>query len=300
MNQVVCLGCQRSLRYSEKLRGKKVRCPQCKTPVDIPLSEQEQADELLLAADGLEPLLDEDLAGADPLAGEAAVASPTSHAGHTATPAAAAATSRREWWKSRWTWGAAVGGAVVLAGAVWLLLPPGPKGAFQAYTRALGADDWGRIYDLSGQDERERIHQQIDRYLQVTRPKSTFAAGLSQRDLFIEISKRTRSKRTPARSSVPPSVRAAQREKFFRSLKVVRVEYQDDNQTAMVVYINPTTVINEKRTQISDELYRVESRTKTETYDNATEKCQYFVMEEGDWKLRPHDESSGEINALIF
>ncbi len=41
MSQIVCRECQRSLRYSHDLRGKKVHCPQCKTLISIPLLEME-------------------------------------------------------------------------------------------------------------------------------------------------------------------------------------------------------------------------------------------------------------------
>lgn len=202
------------------------------------------------------------------------------------------------WFKNRWVWALGSGGVVVAAITALLMKPRGAEAAFWKYAHAAAEDEWGLVYDLSGEEEQERIRERIDRYLQVTRPRPRFPEGMSQRELFIEISKRSRQGQQ-SRSDIAERQRA-QREKYVRRMKVVRVEYHEQNQLAVVVYINPTIVMKETRRAVDGGYFEEVERSQSDTYEDAVEKKQFFTRVADRWKFYPHDERAGDINGVIF
>jgi hypothetical protein len=195
-------------------------------------------------------------------------------------------------------WALGSGGVVVAAITALLMKPRGAEAAFWKYAHAAAEDEWGLVYDLSGEEEQERIRERIDRYLQVTRPRPRFPEGMSQRELFIEISKRSRQGQQ-SRSDIAERQRA-QREKYVRRMKVVRVEYHEQNQLAVVVYINPTIVMKETRRAVDGGYFEEVERSQSDTYEDAVEKKQFFTRVADRWKFYPHDERAGDINGVIF
>jgi hypothetical protein len=195
-------------------------------------------------------------------------------------------------------WAGGGAGVVVAAITVFMMTPRGAEATFWKYAHASVEDEWGLIYDLSAEEEQERIHQAIDRYLEVTRPRPRFPEGMSQRELFIEISKRSRQRQQP--SSDLADRQRAQRQKYVRRMKVVRVEYHDQDQLAVVVYINPTIVMKESRRAVDGGYFEEVERSQSDTYEDAVEKKQFFIREADHWKFYPHDDRAGDIRGVIF
>lgn len=280
--QTSCDHCFQVVHFKSRMRGKQVSCPGCGESLQIPETDE---DEIIAQDDGQHSA---ELRGSDDTQRERNTRQKHSR---TSQP------KRKQ--RSRRVW--LIGGAavVLLVGVgvtVFLLWPRGPKAVFWKYAKSIAEDDWGSVYDLSSEAEKEIIHKRMEFVLR--RPSGGSPDGLSKREQFIQLSQEARKRNNKNVGKKYRSTAAKRRERI-NLMKVEKVEIAEDGLTATVHYIVPANVTKET---IRDYglVKEVVSRDKSISYERGNRLKQYFVKEEGVWKLTTGEDRGGNIKGMIF